>query len=99
MIDLDTLSLDELKRLKKDVDKAISGFESKKKKEALVALEAKAAELGFSLSDLTNGTKKISVPKYRNPENADETWTGRGRQPEWYKSAISGGKSPEDLRI
>src|SRR4051812_31861506 len=22
-------------------------------------------------------------PKYRNPENADETWSGRGLQPRW----------------
>ena len=99
MVELDTLSLSELKKLSKDVDKAINTFETRRKKEALAALEAKASEMGFSLSELTGSTKKASMPKYRNPDDASQTWTGRGRQPEWFKSALTGGKSPEDLLI
>ena len=99
-LDLDQMSLPELKSLKKDVDKAISGYESRKKAEALAALEAKASELGFSLSELTSGSgKRISAPKYSNPDKPGQTWTGRGRQPAWFKSAIASGKSPDDLRI
>ena len=26
------------------------------------------------------------LPKYRNPENPEETWTGRGRSPTWIAS-------------
>ena len=33
------------------------------------------------------------------PENPDATWSGRGRQPDWFKSAIAAGKAPEDLEI
>lgn len=99
MIDLSNLSLAELKQLRKDVEKTITGFEARKKNEALVALEAKAAELGFSLSELTSGTKKISAPKYRNPDDSTQTWTGRGRQPEWFKTAIASGTSTDALKI
>ncbi|RDS80954.1 H-NS family nucleoid-associated regulatory protein [Dyella psychrodurans] len=28
------------------------------------------------------------APKYRNPENPSETWTGRGRSPLWYTAAL-----------
>ncbi|MDA7429257.1 H-NS histone family protein [Primorskyibacter aestuariivivens] len=97
---LDSLSLKELKQLQKDVTKAISSFEDRRKKEALAALEAKAAEMGFSLSDLTTGKGgKISAPKYRNPDDGSQTWTGRGRKPAWFISALERGVSPEDMLI
>ena len=38
-------------------------------------------------------------PKYRNPANAEETWTGRGRQPRWLASETAAGKSLEDFLI
>jgi len=102
MVDLDSMSLDELKKLRKDVDVAIRSFEDRKKKAALAELEAKAAELGFSLNDLTGGAgrgRKVNPPKYRHPENAALTWSGRGRQPEWYKELVSGGTDPDALLI
>jgi len=43
--------------------------------------------------------KKV-VPKYRNPENHDETWAGRGLQPRWMRAAMNdGGKDLEYFRI
>lgn len=99
-VDLSPLSLDELKKLRKDVDAAIKSFEERKKKAALAELEAKAAEMGFSLSDLTGGkTKKSNPPKYRHPENPEMTWSGRGRQPEWFKDLTGKGTNPDDLLI
>ncbi len=100
-IDLNSLSLDELKKLRKDVDLAIKNFEDRKKKAALAELEAKAAEFGFSLNDLTGGVRarKVNPPKYRHPENPDLTWSGRGRQPAWYKDLNGAGHAPEELLI
>ena len=99
-IDLDGLSLKELKQLQKQVAKAISTFEDRKKKEALAALEAKAAEMGVSLSDLTTGKGgKISAPKYQNPDDPTQTWTGRGRKPGWFAQALERGTSPEEMLI
>ena len=39
------------------------------------------------------------LPKYRNPDNPDETWTGRGRQPKWVQAVLSEGRSLADLAI
>ncbi len=39
------------------------------------------------------------APKYRNPDNHDQTWTGRGRAPVWFAALIESGKSREDLLI
>ena len=38
-------------------------------------------------------------PKYRNPANDKDTWTGRGRQPRWVAAEIANGRKLEDLLI
>ena len=37
-------------------------------------------------------------PRYRNPANPAETWSGRGEQPGWFKQALASGRRPENLR-
>ena len=37
--------------------------------------------------------------KYRNPENPDQQWSGRGRQPVWIKTLLASGKSLEDVSV
>lgn len=102
-LDLNSLSLKELKDLQSQVAKAISGFEDRRKREALAELEEKAKALGFSLAELTGASagrkRSPSVPKYANPADASDTWSGRGRKPRWFSEALAKGKKPEDLAI
>jgi len=103
-IDLSKLSLEELKSLKRDVDKAIQNYETRKRNEALAAAEAAAKAAGYSLSDLMadprSGKKKAAnPPKYQHPENPDLTWSGRGRQPRWLKEAVEAGQAQDDFLI
>lgn len=99
--DLKDMSLNDLKKLQKDVDKAIKNFEERQRKEALAAADEAARKLGYSLSELTGAkkTKSKAPAKYAHPENPSLTWTGRGRQPVWYKEALKSGKKEEDLLI
>lgn len=100
-IDLESMSKADLQKLHKKVAKAIEGFDERERQKALAELESKAKELGYSLAELT-GAKKIKTvnpPKYRNPENPDQTWTGRGRQPEWIKDAKAAGKDLATMEI
>jgi DNA-binding protein H-NS len=39
------------------------------------------------------------APKYRNPENPKETWSGRGMQPRWLAEQVKRGKSAADFLI
>ena len=102
-IDLDSMPLDELKKLQKNVGKAIDGYEEKQRKAAFAAAEAAARENGYSLAELTElspkKAKTVLPPKYRHPENPEQTWTGRGRQPDWMKDALEKGKSKDDFLI
>jgi DNA-binding protein H-NS len=102
-INLNEMSLKELKDLHGQVTKAISTFEDRKKKEALAELEEKARELGFSLSELTGTAaprkRAPASAKYSNPADSSDTWSGRGRKPRWFDAAIKAGKKPEDMAI
>ena len=89
-INLDAMSLKELKDLRTQADKAIVGFEARKKQEALSALEEQARSFGFSLSELVTDApmrkRKPARAKYANPDNKSETWTGRGKAPRWIQN-------------
>lgn len=39
------------------------------------------------------------APKYQNPANTGETWTGRGKQPRWLAAYTAQGKKLEDFLI
>lgn len=100
-LNLNAYSLVELKQLKKDVEKALSSLEERRRKQALAAAESAVKEMGFSLSELT-GKKQpraINAPKFRHPEHPEQTWSGRGRRPAWFVEALENGASQDDLLI
>jgi len=39
------------------------------------------------------------APKYRNPANPEEVWSGRGMTPRWLASYLQQGKSKDDFLI
>lgn len=45
------------------------------------------------------GSGRKVAPKYRNPADANQTWTGRGKAPLWFNAQIESGKTREDLLI
>ncbi|WP_430649586.1 H-NS family nucleoid-associated regulatory protein [Bradyrhizobium murdochi] len=38
-------------------------------------------------------------PKYRNPSQPSQVWSGRGKQPRWLVAALSAGRKLEDFVI
>ena len=102
-IDINALSLKELKDLQAQVGKAIATFEDRKKKAALAELEDKARAMGFSLAELTGAAtvrkRSPTVARYANPADPGDTWSGRGRKPRWFIAALAAGRSPEELAI
>src|SRR3546814_733709 len=39
------------------------------------------------------------APKYRNPANAQDTWSGRGLQPRWLAEVVKQGRKAEEFLI
>lgn len=101
---IEKMSLEELESHRKEVEAAIKDYEKRRKADALAAVRATAKEHGFTLEELLgakvapkSGSK--GLPKYANPADPSQTWTGRGRQPNWVKEALSQGKSLDSMAI
>ncbi|GAA5178909.1 H-NS family nucleoid-associated regulatory protein [Niveibacterium umoris] len=43
--------------------------------------------------------KTVGTPKYRNPANTAQTWTGHGRKPGWVAEWLASGKALAELEI
>lgn len=102
-INLNDLSLKELKDLQSQVAKAVATYEDRKKKEALAELEDKARALGYSLAELTGAPlqrkRAAAAAKYANPANPADTWSGRGRKPRWFSAAIENGATAKSMEV
>lgn len=59
---------------------------------------AKAATGGKAAKASKTAGRKVA-PKYRNPANPKETWTGRGKQPRWLAEQVKKGKKVEEFLI
>ena len=103
MLDLESLSLEELRQLRNKLDKAIANFETRKRRDAISAIEEAARSHGYSLTELTGAkiTRRSGrvPPRYVNPDNPEQTWIGRGRRPHWIQVALDSGKSLKDLEV
>ena len=106
------MSRKDLEKLKADIDKALARVEIEEKKAARLAAEKAAKALGYSLDELRDvtlakkprttkvkdGRAKVA-PKYRNPNDAEQTWTGRGRKPKWVEAHLASGGTLEQVEI
>ena len=56
-------------------------------------LRAIAEAQGVTLAELFAQRKprKAATPKYRNPEDPSEVWSGRGKPPRWLKEKLDAG--------
>ena len=66
-------------------------------------LAALAKTEGFSVEELFGArgrkTRRAAKPKFRNPADHAQTWSGRGKRPRWFNAALSAGKKEKDLLI
>lgn len=60
--------------------------------------EGGAAQTGTSQPPARRRYPKV-MPKYCNPLQPTETWSGRGKQPRWLVAALQSGHTLEEFRI
>lgn len=111
MSDYETMSRQDLMKLRGDIEKALASAGDRDKRAALKAAEAAAREHGFSLQDLVSliggtgggrgrGALKQERPaRFRNPDDPTQTWSGRGRRPRWFNDAEAAGRPLSDLEV
>ena len=103
-INLEKLSLKDLQELELRVDKAIAEARLKERSELTAEIEQMVADRGFTMSEIFS-TKRGSpkgrtvAPKFANPEDPGQTWTGRGRKPNWLVQKLEEGADLDDLLL
>ena len=105
-LDFGKLSIDDLNRVIAKAQKEIE----KKQKASIQELRSELEKIaknrtGMSVEEVYGFSakkRKAKAPglaKYRNPKNADQTWTGRGKRPRWMQEIIASGGKLEDALI
>ena len=92
-IDIETLDYADLKAHRDAVDARLRD----RREAALVELQQKAAEMGFSMETILSSLNGKSKPKYRDSQG--NTWSGRGKRPQWLNEALDQGQQLEEFAI
>jgi DNA-binding protein H-NS len=90
-----------------DLEREIARLKTEKQTSERAALKEKltaiARDAGFDIQELFGKARKGKgsvAPKYRDPKNPENTWTGRGRPPRWLAAAMkTKGVKKEDFLI
>jgi DNA-binding protein H-NS len=100
---LDAMSYAELAQMQARIERLKIDKQNAERTELRQRVLAMVKQAGFEMSDLfgKGGKGKGAVAvKYRDPQNPENTWTGRGRMPRWLAAATKGGKvKKEDFLV
>jgi DNA-binding protein H-NS len=106
---LDAMSVDDMWLLHEEVSQVLTVRLASEKRE----LEKRLAQLRYEKemppAELIGARSKEAAgerrkypkvfPKYRNPKEPSETWSGRGKRPLWLTSALKTGRTIEEFLI
>jgi DNA-binding protein H-NS len=87
-ISLNTMPIDELLTMRRDID---------------ALLEAKGTAMQKLLYEIESRIGRLRIPrptrqpKYRGPNG--ETWSGRGRRPDWIVAALKSGRTLASMTV
>ncbi|USX27828.1 H-NS histone family protein [Oxalobacteraceae bacterium OTU3CINTB1] len=107
-MDLSNMSSADLRNLQEQVKRELKQREGQDLAKAREQILAIAQSVGVPLKDLVGGGaatvrsgKKTGTvaPRYRNPADQSQQWTGRGRQPKWVKEWLDAGKDIAGLKV
>jgi DNA-binding protein H-NS len=103
-VNVDRMTLKEINDLEAKIAKAKSAARDKAKSDLKDKIDRLVDGSGFTIAELYGfaargrGRSK-SAAKYANPENKSETWTGRGRKPNWLVARLKKGAKMDDFAI
>ena len=101
-IDLENMNVDELRAITENAQQLIAKKQHQRLYDSYMQFEKIAEDSNASIEEILKAgetlEKKRSI-KYRNTDNNEETWTGRGRKPTWLVEALAAGRSIEDFAI
>ena len=106
---LDAMSIDEMWQLHEEISAVLSIRLTSEKRELEKRLAQLRREKEMRQSESADSQAKDAprerrkyprvFPKYRNPNEPSETWSGRGKQPRWLTAALKTGHKIEEFVI
>ena len=106
---LEKMSVKELSELEARIKNAIHTVRGRDRATIKQKIDTILDHAGLGVADLADlfglsrgrGARKGTkvAPKFRNPDNKLETWTGRGRQPRWLVAKLGKGAKLADFAI
>ena len=105
-IDLSLYSLEELNTLVERAKREINQKERQRLQDVRNQIEQLAQTLAMPLDEVIrfgsrrrgNGEGEGNV-RFRNPANPEQTWSGRGKRPNWLQQALDQGASLLDFAV
>lgn len=107
-INLEALSPAELQALIKNAEAQMESSRKNHIKDVRAKIDGILASAGLTIGEVyptrggkaTKGVKAAVAPKYRNPDNSTQSWSGRGKRPRWFVEALKKrGVTPQSLLI
>ncbi len=108
-LNLDAMSIDEMWHLHEEISRILSVRLTTEKRElekrlAQLRIEKEVPQpvsMGRQSKEAPRERRKYPrvFPKYRNPDEPSETWSGRGKQPRWLTTALKTGHTIEEFTI
>lgn len=107
-LNLESLSPTELQALIKNAEAQMESARKSQIQDVRSEIDAVLKSSGLTLAEVyptrggkaAKGPKAGVAPKYRNPKNASQTWSGRGKRPLWFVEALKKrGVTAENLLI
>lgn len=105
--DLEAFSDDEIEGLMEQAKIILETRQKTQRKEAIEEIQRLATTYGLNVDIKQRGPRGRKAgkatdpraPKYRNPENPQQTWVGIGPRPKWLKDQLAAGRDMKELAI
>ena len=104
MTEYQNLSESELQAVIENAEKALKSKQANKRKEIIAQIKELAASIDVTVEiiegDKKSARKGFKLPiKYRHPEDAEKTWTGRGVMPKWMQALLDAGHNRSEYEV
>jgi DNA-binding protein H-NS len=102
-VDLSKFTIPELQELAQEIESEIVTRRESAKVKVLEQMRELAGSIGMTPEELLGaggkGRAGKVLPKYRHPDDASLTWSGRGKRPLWINEVLGAGKTLDDLAV
>ena len=108
-VNLEKMSYKELMAHEARVKERLEKVRAEHKREVLAKVRAMVEKEGFTIEELFDtgkssgrkaaARKSVGIPKYANPADPSQTWTGKGKRPNWLNALLEKGHSKDEFLI